>query len=111
MSDFQSMTVGARLRLTRGALGFGGRQQAKFAAGAGIPPTQFNNWENDKRAPKIEAAIALCKTYSLTMDWIYRGELSGLPLQIAEKIRRGSSGAPPQMGPAPNHPARRAFAL
>ena len=75
--------VGKRLRLTREALE---SAIGAFAASAGIPINTYSQYENGKRVPKLDFAIRLCDRYELTLDWIYRGDPSGLKYNLAGKI-------------------------
>jgi DNA-binding XRE family transcriptional regulator len=54
---------------------------------AGIAPTAHNHYEQAKRRPSIDHAIKLCEQYHLTLDWIYRGDLSGLRYATDEMQR------------------------
>lgn len=74
-----------RLFLTRMALG--ATEQGAFAATAGIGKSAYNNYEKAKRIPNLEHAVRLCDTYELTLDWIYRGDPSGLTYVLANKIK------------------------
>ncbi len=76
--------IGARLLLTRQALGL---TQAEFAERAGIHRTTYVNYENGDRKPSVDAAIALCDTYNITLDWIFRGEMSGIEYKTGVAIR------------------------
>lgn len=76
-----------RLRETREALGH--PKAAPFAKAAGINPSAYSNYENGFRIG-LDAAIKLCETYELSLDWIYFGEpaaLLSMPAGVAEKIR------------------------
>jgi transcriptional regulator with XRE-family HTH domain len=77
--------VGARLALTRSALGM---TAGVFAATAGIASNTYSQYENGKRLPKLEFALRLCERFELTLDWIYRGDPSGLKYNLAEQIIR-----------------------
>lgn len=75
--------IAERLDLTRRALGL--RQNA-FAARAGLNPNTYNQWEKAKGRPDIDGAKALCRTYDLSLDWIYFGNAGRLPADLIEKI-------------------------
>ena len=75
--------VGARLELSRQAVGL---DQRTFARNAGIKSSTYNQYETGKNMPQIAAAHALCDSYRLSLDWIYRGEMSGLPQQVHSAI-------------------------
>ena len=75
--------VGRRLSLVRRALGL---NQLEFGAKAGLSQPQYHQFESGKRRLTIEAALALCHVYSLTLDYLYRGDPSGLPYKLATTI-------------------------
>lgn len=78
--------IARRLFLTRHALGI--EEQGAFALAAGTERSTYNNYEKGKRIPKLDQAIRLCDTYELTLDWIYRGDPSGLPYGLGTKINK-----------------------
>lgn len=87
-------TIGARLRAVREALGY--ENQKDFADKAGISPTAYNNWEVGYKRIGVDMAARLCSTYRITLDWIYFGDASGLPGNVAAKLagmqrQRGAS--------------------
>ena len=75
--------AGIRLQFTREALGFA---KGVFASSAGIPKNTYSQYESGKRVPRLDFALRLCDRYELTLDWIYRGDPSGLRYNLAEKI-------------------------
>jgi transcriptional regulator with XRE-family HTH domain len=77
--------VGRRLRLTRGALRIG--DQRDFGEPAGISQSLYNRFETGSRLLTLQAALKLCQFYDLTLDWLYRGDPSGLPYKLASDIR------------------------
>jgi transcriptional regulator with XRE-family HTH domain len=76
--------IGSRLLLTRQALGLG---QKEFADGAGLAANTYNQYESGKNVPALDRANAICDAYQLTLDWIYRGDPSGLRYHLAEAIK------------------------
>ena len=77
--------IGDRLRQTRIALGFD-KQQGRFAERAGCAVNAYNQWERGKRRLDVGAAIKIAATYSLTLDWIYRGIPSGLSADLVGRL-------------------------
>jgi transcriptional regulator with XRE-family HTH domain len=75
--------IARRLAATRRALGLNQRQLCKLT---GLATNQYNQWEKAVGRPSIDGAIVLCDALGLTLDWIYLGVASGLPLELAEKI-------------------------
>lgn len=82
--DTDKAAIGQRLLLTRQALG---HNQTVFATRAGISRNAYTQYEGGGKRPSIENAISLCDTYNLTLDWIYRGDMSGLPYGTANAIK------------------------
>ena len=76
--------VARRLTRTRQAFGM---QQQEFGVSAGMSQPQYNQFETGKRLLTLHYALALCERYGLTLDWLYRGDPSGLPYSLHEKIR------------------------
>lgn len=77
--------VSQRLRITREVYN---KKQGDFALEASIAHNTYNQYESGKRIPSIDNAILLCQKYDLTLDWIYRGETSGLKYSLAEEIMK-----------------------
>ena len=85
-SDERSVeSVARRLVQTRLALEVG---QSEFAKRAGLAQNTYNQFERGKRRLSLEAAHALCDEYRLTLDWLYRGDLSSMPHALAGTLRR-----------------------
>jgi len=78
------LDVGRRLRRTRLSLGL---DQQEFGTRAGLSQPQYNQFENGKRILTLSSALRLCDEYGLTLDWLYRGDPSGLPYRLATAIR------------------------
>ena len=79
------LDIGWRIRMLREALGY--QNAAQFAAYVGWTSQQLNNYETGRKRPEITMATKLCHRTGVTLDWIYRGERSGLPLQLASIIQ------------------------
>lgn len=77
-------SIGHRLALTRQVFGY---QQNEFCERAGIATNTYNQYEKGRRRPSIDHALALVDAYGLTLDWIYRGDPSGLHHRTAEAIK------------------------
>jgi transcriptional regulator with XRE-family HTH domain len=77
--------IAARLRATREAFDLG---QNEFARRAGIASNTYNQYEQAKNLPRLDFANQICDTYGVTLDWIYRGDPSGLPVRIANLISK-----------------------
>jgi len=82
------MDVARRMRQTRRALGL---TQAEIAEQCQIGRTAYNQYETGTRMLTLTAALHLCEVYGLTLDWFYRGDPSGLPHRVFERIRADRS--------------------
>jgi DNA-binding XRE family transcriptional regulator len=76
--------IGRRLAVTRQVLGL---QQNEFCERAKIAPNTYNQYEKGKKRPSVPNAIKLCDAYQLTLDWIFRGDPSGLRYETADAIK------------------------
>lgn len=76
--------IGQRLRITRQVLGL---PQHTFCERAGIAANTYNQYEMGRKRPSVDNAIALTRTYRLTLDWIYLGDHSGLRYETADAIK------------------------
>ena len=85
LDPLSKKAVGLRLELTRDALG---AKPGVFATGAGIGVNTYSQYESGARMPVLANALKLCARYELTLDWIYRGDPSGLKYNLADKIIR-----------------------
>lgn len=86
------IAIGERLRRTREALGY---NAGEFAKAAGILQSAYSQYETGTRRLTLVQAVKLCDKYSLTLDWLYRDEVSGLPQRLALKLagsRRAKGG-------------------
>jgi transcriptional regulator with XRE-family HTH domain len=84
VKNTQLSAVAARLRMTREAFGL---EQGEFADRAGIARNAYNQYEQAKRLPRLDQATLLCEVYGLTLDWIFRGEMDGLPFNVVKTLQ------------------------
>lgn len=85
-SDSGDLTqdVERRLALARKAIGV---DQQEFGTAAGLSQPRYNQYEKGKRLLTLDAAMKLCEHYGLTLDWLYRGDPSGLPYRLHDRTR------------------------
>jgi len=76
-------SVAERLALTREILGL---TQKDFAVSAGMILSRYNLREAGKIPLPLSGGIQLCDTYGLTLDWLYRGKVQGLPIWLAVEL-------------------------
>lgn len=77
--------VARRLTRSREALGL---DQEDFGEGAGLSQPRYNQYETGKRLLTLAAAMMLCERYQMTLDWLYRGDPSGLPKRLWDALRK-----------------------
>lgn len=75
--------IARRLRATRKTTG---RNQRQFSEWLGIAAPTWNNYEKAYRRIDLEKAFLVVRATGVTLDWIYFGERSGLPLHLAEQL-------------------------
>jgi len=82
--DLDPVPVGRRLRLARTALQL---TQKQFGEKADLGSTTIGNYETGQRLVPPGSAVALCKAWGLTLDYIYMGEMGDMRYQLAQAIR------------------------
>lgn len=75
--------VGERLAATRSALGL---SQEALATICGVTRSTVGNYEQGTRLPDVAAMARFSRRYKVPLDWIYLGEPSGLPFELAKKL-------------------------
>ena len=78
--------VGFRLELTRIALNRG--NATAFAKSLGISPAAWSNYITGDNYISPPVALRMVKQYSVTLDWIYRGNTYGMPSELLDGIER-----------------------
>lgn len=83
-NDVERPPSALRMQRLREAMGF--QEQTAWARHLGIQVARWNNVEG--RMPvSIEVALILVNKYpGLTLDWIYRGSVAGLTVDMATKL-------------------------
>lgn len=75
--------IGARLFLLRTHLGL---NQTQLCKRAGIATNTYNQWENAKSRPELDKALTFCRNLRVSLDWLYRGDDSGLRHDLAQAL-------------------------
>ena len=68
--------IGERLEKLRGLTPM---NQKAFAAHIGVAPNTYNQWERGIQPPQLPFGIALCAVLGITLDYLYLGQMHGLP--------------------------------
>lgn len=87
--------IGARLELTRRALGYTQVMMGRLM-GATSHGQAWQNYEAGQRRISINHALELCRNCSLTLDWIYQGQMVNLPSELRERIQQLMAQQAPQ---------------
>ena len=82
--DTQYAEIGHRLTAIRKA--FSDLEQSDWAKKHDIGITTWNNWERGFRRIPVEQAERLCRTYGVTLDFIYRGRRDGLSETASKRL-------------------------
>lgn len=62
------------------------KKQVEFASLIGVSQPALNNYLKGLRRPDIDVAIAIQSRTGATLDWIYLGDRSGLPVRLATEL-------------------------
>ncbi len=84
MVEADENTVAGRLKRTREAFGM---NQAAWCRLVGIDTPAWNNYESGLRRISIDQAMKVCQATGVSMDWIYRGLMSGLPVDLVTRLQ------------------------
>lgn len=76
--------IARRLRATRLALGL---RPSELCQATGIGTSTYSQWEAGLRMPDVLQILPICERFGLTLDWIYRAQISGLAYDLAVKIQ------------------------
>lgn len=75
--------IGERLHRLRHAIEL---NQAAIAEILGITQSAWSQYENGTRRVTLDVAGNLASRFGVTLDWIYRGDPSGLPMKLAKEL-------------------------
>ena len=76
--------IAARIRWHRALEGL---NQADYADRAGVKRSQLSNWETGLQRVSVDGALALRRTYGLSLDFIYEGIADALPMTLRSAWR------------------------
>ena len=78
-----------RLRVLRASTK---RSGPNFAAWIGVEYARWNNYERGYALPAPIALILCQRVPGLTLDWLYRGRLEGMTLDLVRRLEVAESG-------------------
>jgi transcriptional regulator with XRE-family HTH domain len=87
------LEVGRRLRAAIEALGL---TQAGVASTLNTAPSKLGNWLRGDNYPAAWFVKRFCDRYGITTDWIYRGIVSGIDSDLADKLWRSEQKTEPE---------------
>jgi transcriptional regulator with XRE-family HTH domain len=76
--------VGLRLEKLRVALGL---EKGVFAKSFGLDASSYSKVIKGEKPLKADYAFEIAQKWTVTMDYLYRGRLTELPANLAEKLR------------------------
>lgn len=81
--------IAKRLIATQKALGV---TPAELCRRSGISPNQWSQFTNAeyKRRITVTAVYKLKDEFGITLEWVYDGDASRLPYEIAQKLRKAA---------------------
>jgi transcriptional regulator with XRE-family HTH domain len=82
-SDTSLEAIGSRLSRLRRALG---KSQAEWAEIVGVKPPSLTNIEKGRNNISVANAIRVSRYTGVSLDWIYTGSETLLPVNIARAI-------------------------
>ena len=75
--------IGERVTLLREIAGL---TQSQFARQIGVSQGTVSAFEKGSRPPGLKAGHKMCDAFGCTLDYIYRGDPSGLPMRLLTEI-------------------------
>ena len=88
------LEIGARLAVTRKALGLTQAEMDRIMGTANSAGQTYNIYETGRQRIPTHHALALCRTCNITLDWIYRGQMHSLQPDICAKTENELDGLP-----------------
>lgn len=82
--------VGARLEKIRAAHNL---RKGEFAASFGLDPSSYSKIIKGEKPLLADAAYTISEKWGVTMDYIYRGRLTGLPEDLSKSLRSTTDGS------------------
>lgn len=80
----EKKSVGRRLARLLDTLGL---SQADMCRQLHLKPNRVSQWLAGDRLIPVDEAIEICFAYGVTLDWLYRDHLEGMPFDLAQKLR------------------------
>lgn len=78
--------IGRRLLATRLALEFD--VQNDFCTEIGVAKNVYNPFEKGRRRISLDVALKIRERFKVPLDWVFCGDPSALPLNLARRLGR-----------------------
>lgn len=85
--ETENIAISRRLKMMREAIKL---SQAQLCREIGVAQNRWNQYETGERRITLDVALRLKRRFGVTRDWIYDGDISGMPHGLAVKL----TGAP-----------------
>lgn len=76
--------IGKRLVAMHNALGI---TQADVCRAIDLTSGRYNQYVTGKRLLTLDVAVRLVATYGVTLDWLFLGDVSALPVRLHQKLQ------------------------
>jgi transcriptional regulator with XRE-family HTH domain len=76
--------ISNRLRVLRHCLGMSSKE---FAEAADVSPKSYSQWESGDFRLSIDGAIKLNARYGISLDYLFLGNLDGVPHKLAQELQ------------------------
>lgn len=83
--DRSDKDIGRRLAMVRTLAKL---TQDEMAESLGVTQGTYSAWETGGRHLGLNSAHAICDVYDVTLDWLYRGHMGGLPFEKEGVLRK-----------------------
>jgi transcriptional regulator with XRE-family HTH domain len=88
MKRIEPKAIGERLRLLRKTRNI---SQIQLCEKLGFTPPAYNNYERGAKRPTPDNALILATFYGATLDYIYTGNLAGVPHLVVQEIEKAAA--------------------
>lgn len=82
--DLETRAISRRLQQMQLALDL---SAAALCRQTGLAQNRYSMYVTGQRRLSLGAAILICDHYGVTLDWLYRGNVSGLPVHLARILQ------------------------
>lgn len=92
MNEAHPTKVAPRLQLLRGLRNL---KQTELCDLLDIQKNTYNHYERGQNRPDVSNALKLCAFYGVTLDYLFSGNIAGLPHHMAIEITKAEADITP----------------